>query len=171
MKKADLSLKETLIDASDPDALRGLIIKADPKNNRKAALARLYLAQLEDPTTTIEQVAREIGIEPGSLRAYKCRAVSEGWFRHTEPVARLENEGLSKAVGTVIHHIENKNLDAALALLRGFGVFKTHQATRAAAEKTETKLEINIDIPSSIAPSKNIVASPNVIDTKAEVVN
>ena len=167
-KEPKMAVTSHLVDASDPDALRNLVINSTHRSDRKSAVAQLYLRQLEDPTVTLKEVAHELGLSSTTLQSYKSLATTEGWFRHSDPVKRLENEGLKKATDTVITHIEQGNLDAALALLRGFGIFRNHSSSKASADTETPRLEINIDLDaSSIQPSTKIVSSPRIIDVEA----
>lgn len=160
-----------LIDASDSEALEQFVLESDPRTDRKAAIAAYFLRRQEDPSLTDREIAAELGLKVNSLQSYKSRAISEGWFRYTDPTDRLENEALPKAVETLIGHIEARNLDAALALLRGMGHLKNFQAVQPRDAVSQPSLSISIDIPTAIQPSSNITAAPKVIDVEPEKVS
>ena len=164
-KRDDKAIVKVL-DASDAEALQEFLLEANPQRDRKAALAYYFLRRLEDPTLEDSAIAAELGLKQYTLSAYRNRAIKEGWFKYTDTVQKLQNEALPKALDTLIHHIENKNLDAALATIRGMGHFRNYQAIQQKEAPTQARLEISLDIPERIEESTNIVGAPKVIDVE-----
>lgn len=151
-----------IIDASDPEALESVVLTA-PSKSKKAAVATLLLRQLEDPNVQVKDVAEELGLSPRTLSAYRALGQREGWFYFTEAEDRLREEAIPKAVDGLIRLLKGYDRETILATLKGLGYFKTHQAAPAIAASGGA-LTINIEIPTDLSPSKNIISAPKIIE-------
>ena len=98
------------------------------------------------PTATHTEIAEKIGISRNHLSTLVNRAVREGWLVFSGPADRLEHEIVPQAMDNVAHFIKKQDKAMTIEVMKGAGIFKTHQAIRTETTQPQTVLALKIDM-------------------------
>ena len=117
-----------------------------PANSDVRAKAAKIMA-LRISGVSDEQIAKEVGIQPRTLRQYLWLAAKNGWLRFDDPADRLEYELAPKIVDNIAHHLNLKDKVMTIEAAKGIGLFKTHQSLKNEGVIQQTVLALKIEFP------------------------
>ena len=174
MQGPEAPLQKAMIDLTDPDLVREIAIEALPKNDYRSKVAKWAQITMEEPKATNQEIAARLGISERSLRGYIGKARAEGFLQLAEPKEILEHESIPEAVRVVNGHLKEGSLKAAIEVLKGMGVLKSHSAIQQEAEVTHhippIELRLPADFTAQMAQMQGVVGRGNEVIIDAEVI-
>ena len=117
-----------------------------------------------------QEIAETLGISVYTLKRALYQATRNGWLQFESPAERLEYELVPKAMDNADFFLGEKSERMTIEVLKGSGVFKTHQAMKVDGEVPHTVLAIKIEAPADGVKmmSGQIVGKPRELTTVIE---
>lgn len=109
-----------------------------------------------EPGISNAEVARRLGISPGTLGVYIHRANKEGWLKFDDPMLELEHQILPKITRNLNQMLDDKNtckgsekvtIEAAKGVL-----FPLFNATKGVTNAPTTIIALKLEMPNDDAP-------------------
>lgn len=120
----------------------------------------------KEPGITNAEIARRLGIQPGTMNTILTRARKEGWLVIEDPLDRLQFDVIPQAVENLDHFLKAKDRTATIETLKGV-VFPAYRESRGIIDNKVTVLGLQIQLPEHTdgVPSKGrVVGQPKIIE-------
>lgn len=154
---------EKVIEADlDPIFLRG--------RTPRERIVQLLAFRSVEPGITNAEVAKRLGITAGTLNTIIYKAGREGWLRYENPLDRIENEIIPKAIQNLSEFLDEKDKQATLETLKGTA-FPVYRESKGAGEAQQTVLALKIETAEPVdvkVLSGQIVGTPRRLIDEAQ---
>ena len=119
--------------------------KTDDRGSRvRERVATWIRMRALEPTITKAEVAKRLGVHPGTISHDIQLATKEGWLRFEDSLDKLEYQVLPKVVDNLDEFIDKKDKTVTLEIAKGT-LFKVYQAAHGASDAPVTMLALKIE--------------------------
>ena len=140
--------------AQDLDIQTKAVIEADmvayPVRNERGAPRMHILNWVQmraiDPTISVADAAKRIGVSKYYLNGLIARASKEGWLRFDDPLSRLEFQIVPKTIDNLNFYLDAKDKQVTLETAKGT-IFKQYQESKGVTESHTTVLALKLEMP------------------------
>ena len=140
--KADGTVE--ILDANaPPEVLKEISIGGNSARDR---VGQWILFRAKEPGITNSEVARRLGIAPGTLNTVLMRARREGWLKIEDPLDRIEYELLPKIVNNLNTFLDKGDRTVTIEAAKGV-LFPQYRESKGITENKIAVLGINIQMP------------------------
>lgn len=117
----------------------------------------------EEPGITNNEIAKRLGISPGTLNNYVTRAAAEGWLKFDDPLSRVEYEIVPQVTKNLLKFLKEGDKTVTIETAKGT-IFKTYQESKGITAAPTTILALRLETPEGDFQmvSGKIVGQPKV---------
>lgn len=134
-------------------------------NSARDRVAQWITMRAKEPGITNAEVARRLGIQPGTMNTILTRARREGWLVIEDPLDKIQFDIIPQIVENLDHFLKAKDKTVTIEAAKGV-VFPTYRESRGIVENKVTVLGLQIQLPENnhIVESKGrVVGQPKIV--------
>lgn len=137
-----------------------------PGPNHRDIIGQWLTYRYTEPTLTTPMIAEKMGMNPKTLYAIITKASKEGWLRFDDPMERLENEIIPKALNNLSELLDKKDKTATLETSKGT-FFKQFQESKGVSDNKPMILALKIETAAPTGPT--MVIEGNIVGRAKQI--
>lgn len=137
-------LKEDILDASEPPEI--LTPMVGTGNSARDRVAQWIYMRAKEPGISNAEVARRLGIAPGTLNTILMRARRAGWLVIEDPMDLIEFDLVPKIINNLNHFLDKGDRTVTIEAAKGV-LFPSYRESKGITENKIAVLGIQIQMP------------------------
>lgn len=122
--------------------------------------------RLKNPELKNMEIAKMLGIAPGTLKALIVQANREGWLKFDNPIERIDFEIIPKVMNNLSEFLDQKDKTVTIETAKGT-IFKQFQDAKGISDAPQTILALKletVDVDDSKVLTGHVVGKPREIN-------
>lgn len=137
--------------------------RADFRNNSaRARVATWIHAKATNPYLTNADIARKMGIAPGTLTSILYKATRAGWLTFEDPLQKIEYNIIPQVVENLDYFLKQRDKTVTIETAKGT-IFKDYQEKHGLNEQPQTVLAIKIEKPEGTGKGEVKIVTGKVV--------
>lgn len=135
-------------------------------NTARDRVAQWITMRAKEPGITNAEVARRLGIQPGTMNTILTRARKEGWLVIEDPLDRVQFDIIPQIVENLDHFLKARDKTVTIEAAKGV-VFPSYRESRGIVENKVTVLGLQIQLPEQtgdVERKGRVVGQPKIIE-------
>ncbi len=106
---------------------------------------------MQEPSLSLSEAARRLGLDVSALRTAIERGSREGWLTLTDPLDRIEHELIPRALDNLKAFLDEGDKRVTVEVAKGT-LFPVYQASRGVVTETPLLLALKVEMPDTPRP-------------------